>query len=155
MKKYSMQFTKKNLYRKVNTKTRWVHHNFWWDYKYSRNKKRETIEQVKWTMHGKHRRGLDYTPLFKFLLKKVWYNWDEIYSEAVSRLDKSDPIFWLVAINDADKKDFVRVWESSYYSWMFVDKDWILQLTNSNLKPEDIWLLCSCCTHTLNWEAFK
>ena len=60
-------------------------------------------------MHGKQQRGLDYTPLFKFLLKKVGSNWDDVYSEAVSRLDRPDPIFWLVAINENQKKDYVRI----------------------------------------------
>ena len=150
-----MQFGKKNLYRKVNTKARWVFHHFWGDYKYSRNKKRETAEQVKCTMHGKQQRGLDYTPLFKFLLKKVGSNWDDVYSEAVSRLDRPNPIFWLVAINENQKKDYVRIWESSYFSWMFVDKEGFLQLTKPNLKLSDMKTFCTCCTHTLNWEVFR
>ena len=46
------------LYRKVNTKARHVHHNFGGDFKYSRNKRRETLEQATGTMYGKKERGL-------------------------------------------------------------------------------------------------
>jgi len=49
------------------------------------------------SMHGRQQRGLDYTPLFFFLLSKIGQHWDEVYSEAISRLDRPDPIFWMVA----------------------------------------------------------
>ena len=62
---------KEPLYRKVNTKARNVHHNFGSDFKYSRNKKKETLEQTKGAMYGNKERGLDYTPLFRFLLSKL------------------------------------------------------------------------------------
>lgn len=150
-----MQFEKKNLYRKMNTKARGVHHFFWGKYKHLRNKKRETIELERWSMHGKQKRGLDYTPLFKFLLKKVWSKWDDVYSEAVSRLDKPEPIFWIVAVHDSEKEVYIWCWESSYYSGMYVNNNGILCLTKPDLKPSDIGLFCSCCTHTLNWEVYK
>ncbi len=150
-----MQFTKKNLYRKVNTKARWVSHNSGSDFKHVRNKRRETVEQVRWSMHWWTQRGYDYTPLFKFLLKKVWSKWDEVYSEAISRLDKPEPVFWIVAIHENDKQEYIRVWESSYYSGMYVDEEGILKLTNPNLESSDIGKLCNCCTHTLNGEVFE
>lgn len=41
-------------------------------------------------MHGKVKRGLDYTPLFRFLLAKVGMPWNEIHPEAIARLDRSE-----------------------------------------------------------------
>jgi len=145
---------KKPLYRKVNTKARGVLHDFGSDFKYSRNSKKETREQVKGAMASNKQRGLDYTPLYKFLLSKVGMPWQEVYSEAVSRLDKPDPIFWVVATDETEKKDYVRVGESSYFSGLYVDDNTILQLSNPNLKPTDLTPFCTCCTHTLNGIVF-
>lgn len=142
------------LYRKVNTKARGVHHNFGGDFKYSRNKKRDTPEQVRGSMHGKKERGLDYTPLFKFLLSKIGEEWNEVFREASARLNKTDPIFWLVAANEGEKEEFVRVGESTYYSGMYIDEEGKLQLVNPELKAKDMRPFCSCCTHTFNGKLF-
>lgn len=141
---------KEPLYRKVNTKARNVHHNFGGDFKNSRNKKQETLEQTKGKMFGKQERGLDYTPLFRFLLSKVGTEWDLIFSEIKTRLDRTEPIFWIVSLNHNKKEDFIRVGESSYYSGMFVDENGILQLSNAELKATDLKHFCECCTHTFN-----
>ena len=76
--------------------------------------------------------GRDYTPLYKFLLSKVGEVWDEVYSEAKSRLDKQDPIFYLVALHENERKEIVRCDASSYYSGLFVDDDGLLQIVNPN-----------------------
>lgn len=149
-----MDKKKDKLYRKVNTTAKGVHHNFGGDFKDSRNTKKETLQQSKGTMFGKKERGLDYTPLFKFLLSKVGNNWDEIFSEAKSRIDKQEPIFWMVALNESEKKDFVRLGESTYFSGLFVDEDNILQFVNPNLKAIDMKPSCNCCTHTFNGKIF-
>ncbi|MFT3911462.1 MAG: hypothetical protein QM737_18710 [Ferruginibacter sp.] len=149
-----MNREKSKLYRKVNTKARGVHHDFGGDFKHSRNKKQEVLEQVTGTMFGKKERGLDYTPLFRFLMSKVGSNWSEVFSEAKSRLDKSEPIFWLVALSEDEKEDYVRVGESSYFSGLYVDDNNILQITNPNLKASDMKPFCSCCTHTFNGKIF-
>ena len=149
-----MNKEKSKLYRKVNTKAKGVHHNFGGDFKYSRNKKGETLEQVKGTMFGKKERGLDYTPLFRFLLSKAGSNWDEVFSEVKLRLDKTEPIFCMVALNEEDKEDYIRVGESSYFSGLFVDHNGILQITNPNLKAADMKPSCTCCTHTFNGKLF-
>jgi len=145
---------KEPLFRKVNTKARSVHHNFGGDFKYSRNKKQETLEQIKGTMHGKKERGLDYTPLFRFLLSKVGSEWNEIFSEAKSRLDKTEPIFWLVALNKDDKKDVIRVGESTYFSGLYVDDDGLLQRSNPEIRTTDLNHYCDCCTHTFNGQVY-
>ncbi len=149
-----MNREKKPLYRKVNTRARGVHHNFGGDYKHSRNKKRDSLEQVKGSMHGKTERGLDYTPLFRFLLSKVGLDWNEVYSEATSRLDKPEPIFWIVALNEDDKEDYVRVGESTYFSGLYINSDGKLKLSNPELSAKDMTPACSCCTHTLNGKVF-
>jgi hypothetical protein len=145
---------KEPLYRKINTRARNVHHNFGGDFKYSRKKKQETLEQTKGTMFGKKERGLDYTPLYRFLLSKVGLEWNEIFSEAKSRLDKTEPIFWLVALSENDKEDVVRIGESSYFSGMYIDEEGILQLSNLTLKPTELKHYCECCTHTFNGQVY-
>ncbi|MBE7175406.1 MAG: hypothetical protein INR69_03335 [Mucilaginibacter polytrichastri] len=145
---------KEPLYRKVNTKAKNVHHSFGSDFKYSRHRKKETLEQIKGKMHGVKERGLDYTPLFRFLLSKVGSNWNEIFSEANSRLDKTEPVFWLVALDENDKKDYVRLGESTYFSGLYVDNNGILQLSNPNLKATDLKHYCECCTHTFNGKVY-
>ncbi|RVT96575.1 hypothetical protein EOD41_19895 [Mucilaginibacter limnophilus] len=83
--------------------------------------------------------GYDYTPLFKFLLSRVGQMWDDIYSEAKSRLDKDEPIFWMVALHEQDRKDIVRLDQSSYYSGLYVDDDGLLQMVNPHLAEEDLY----------------
>lgn len=97
---------------------------------------------------------MDYTPLYRFLLSKVGSDWNEVFSEAKSRLDKSEPIFWQVALTEEDKKDFIRVGESSYFSGLYVDNNGVLQLTNPQLQAKDIKPYCDCCTHTFNGKLF-
>ena len=149
-----MDREKPKLYRKVNTKAKGVHHDFGGDFKNSRNSKKETFQQAKGTMFGTKERGLDYTPLFKFLLSKIGRNWNEVFSEAKSRLDKQEPIFWIVALNEEEKKDYIRIGESTFFSGLFVDNDGILQLVNPNLKAVDMKPFCDCCTHTFNGKIF-
>ena len=149
-----MNRDKKPLYRKVNTKARGVRHDFGGDFKHLRRKKRDTIEQARGSMHGKRERGLDYTPLFRFLLSKVGSKWNDVFSEARSRLDKTDPIYWLVALNPEDKEDYVRTGESTYFSGMYVDQEGLLQLSNPELKAKDLIPFCDCCTHTFNGKLF-
>lgn len=149
-----MDREKPKLYRKVNTKAKGVHHGFGGDFKDSRNSKRKTVQQVSGTMFGSKQRGLDYTPLFKFLLSRVGCNWNDVFSEAKSRLDKQDPIFWIVALHENEKRYYVRIGESSYFSGLFVDDNDILQIVNPNLKAVDMKPFCHCCTHTFNGKLF-
>ena len=102
---------------------------------------------------AKHR-GLDYTPLFQFLISKVGQLWETVFEEAIARLDKPDPIFWLVATNEDTKKEMVRVGESSYFSGLFVDSAGILQLSNPTLRAANMAPFCTCCTHTFNGKVF-
>lgn len=139
---------KKPLYRKVNTRARGVYHNFGGDYRNSR-KKENPIGMRKGVQ-----RGLDYTPLFKFLISRVGSNWNEIYSEAVSRLDKEEPIWWLVARSKDVADEYVRFGESSYLSGLYIDENNILQVVAPEITEETLEPLCSCCTHTFNGVPF-
>ena len=146
---------KSPLFRKVNTRVRGVHHRFGSDYRHQRNTKAELrSEAVRQAMHGHQRRGLDYTPLFKFLLSRVGQPWDDVYAEAVSRLPSPEPIFRLVARHQHEQRDYVRVGESSYYSGLFVDEAGVLQVVNPSIGPSSLRPSCACCTHTFNGLRF-
>jgi hypothetical protein len=146
---------KKPLYRKVNTRARGVHHNFGGQYRHQRNTKADVQSELKsGSMHGKHRRGLDYTPLFKFLLSKIGKRWDDVFSEAVSRLDKSEPIYWLVARSELEQRDYVCIGEATYFSGLYIDHAGLLQIVNPTLRAEDMQPHCTCCTHTFNGTRF-
>lgn len=143
------------LFRKVNTRARGVHHCFGGDYRHQRNTEAELrSEAVQQGMHGTQRRGLDYTPLFKFLLFKVGQPWDDVYAEAASRLPAPEPIFWLVARHQPEQRDYVRVSESSYYNGLYVDEAGVLQVVNPSIGPSSLTPLCACCTHTFNGVRF-
>jgi hypothetical protein len=146
---------KSPLYRKVNTTAHGVHHRVGGDFRDQR-KRMATDQWVELNqgMHGRQRRGLDYTPLFRFLLSKVGQEWDAIYSEAVARLDRSEPILWLVALRQADEQDYVRTGESSYFSGLRVDPNGTLQIVNPKVDAGSLAPLCKCCTHTFNGVRF-
>lgn len=147
---------KKNpLYRKVNTRTYGVRHGDGGKAKWDRNTKKAARNQSQTgKMHQKHRHGLDYTPLFKFLLSRVGQDWDKVHKEAVSRLDQEEPIFWIVAMSAEEGKPYVRVGESSYYSGLYVDEGNILKVVDPDISADTMKPFCACCTHTLNGERF-
>lgn len=82
--------------------------------------------------------GYDYTPLFKFLLSKVGSDWDQIYSEAKARLNDQAPIFWLVALHESERRDIVRVGESTYYSGLFVNDHEKLTIVYPDIVYSDL-----------------
>lgn len=143
---------KETLYRKVNKTTvcRTTH-----DTIKNPNSKydRGTKNGIKRSMRPLHRTGYDYTPLYRFLLSKVGKDWDEVYSEAKSRLDNEDAIFYMVALHEKDMNDYFRSGESSFHSKLYVDDTNILQYVNPNLKNTDFDPICPCCTHTFNGKV--
>lgn len=141
------------LYRKVNTQTHGVRHDVGGDHRTDRpaNARADTVRGA---MHGKRRRGLDYTPLFRFLVSRVGSAWDEVYGEAVRRLDRPDPIFWLVARQKHERRALVRTGESSYFSGLYVDDDGVLRRVDPDLCAEALEPSCTCCTHTFNGVRF-
>lgn len=146
---------KEPLYRKVNTRARGVRHRTGGDYRHERHTKAAVAGTNRGTMHGAHRRGLDYTPLFRFLLSKVGSPWDAVYSEAVARLDQPEPIFWLVARTELERQAVVHMGESTHYTGLYVDDDGVLRVVDPDLRPEHLTPYCACCTHTLNGVPFS
>jgi len=144
------------LYRKENTKAHGNHHNSGKDYSTDRqmiNREEPPIKQA--GMHGKKLRGLDYTPLFKYLVSNVDRPWNEVYSEVIKRLPSKEPIFWIVAKAEHEKKEIVRIGESTYYNGLYIDEESFLRKVNPNIRNEDLVPLCSCCTYTFNGELLK
>ncbi|MCC8381416.1 hypothetical protein [Xenorhabdus sp. PB30.3] len=152
MKNHQLNHRKKKLYRRVNTATHCVFHSHGGEYRWERAKQKRIREDMPYfqSMKGKPRHGLDYTPLFMFLLSKVGEKWDVVHSEAIQRLDRPEPIFWIVALHEHEQRDYIRCGESSYYNGLFVDNAGFLRTVNPNLSENDIPILCQCCTHTFN-----
>ncbi|PYG25471.1 hypothetical protein C8N36_13314 [Pelagimonas varians] len=146
-----MKHSKKPLYRSVNTRTYGVRHGSGSKSKWERNTKSAAENKsMKQSMHSGQRHGFDYTPLFKFLLSRVGRNWDEVHSEAASRLDHEDPITWMVASDVSEGTPFFRAGESSYFSGLYVDDNKVLAIVDPELTPATMSPFCACCTHTLN-----
>jgi hypothetical protein len=142
------------LYRRVNTRARGVQHGGG-EARWARNTKAALDEGMRGSMHAGQRNGLDYTPLFRFLLSRVGQDWDVVRSEALSRLDGPEPLYWIVARGEAEERAFVRVGENSYWSGLKVDAANRLALVAPDLSVDDMVPGCGCCTHTLNGERFK
>jgi hypothetical protein len=149
---------KKPLYRKVNTKTHGVRHNSGGKAKWDRNTKDSRKKGgSKQSMGGRKQRGLDYTPLYKFLISRVGHDWDETYSEAKSRLDREGAekaIFWIIPQDELEPRPLIRTGESSYYSGLFIDDDNILQRIDPDMTIDDLFPSCNCCTHTFNGNVY-
>ncbi len=91
-------------------------------------------------------------PLFRFLLSKVGQKWDDIFSEALKRLDKHDPVFWLVDLDFEDGEyGIVRIGESSYYSKLTVKNGLLIKADENAMAPAKS---CTCCTHTFNGKPY-
>ena len=149
---------KEPLYRKVNTRARGHHHRTGPDFASARHSKAERSAEAEGVTRGKMKqgvqRGLDYTPLFRFLLSKVGQDWTAVHAEALSRLDREEPIFWMVARRPEDGRRFFCSGETSWFSGLFVGPDNRLALVDPALTVDDMEPDCSCCTHTLNGKPF-
>lgn len=140
----------KPLYRRENKRAlHYRSNNPGSEARYDRHSKKGMSKSMK-----KVERGLDYTPLFMFLLSKIGQKWDDVFSEAVSRLDQQNPIFWMVDVNKDNNKEFMMT-ENARYSTLYVDSDGLLQKVNPNLKNEDFEPSCPCCTHTFNGKVLN
>lgn len=143
-------FRKEN---KVSLKTKY-YVNKGKDFRHERNtKKFENFDGNKLPMK-KLKLGYDYTPLYRFLLSKVGKKWDDVFSEAKSRLDHEDPIYYMVALKGEEiTEEFVRLGENSTWSKLFVDSDGILKKVNTEEKAPEPH--CTCCTHSFNGKETK
>ena len=146
---------KSPLYRKVNTTAHGVHHRAGGDFRDERSARySDPAGANRLAMQGKSQRGRDYTPLFRFFLSKIGSRWNEVFSEASARLDRTEPISWLVALHEADRKDYVRIGESSYFSGLYVANDGTLQVVNPDMDASSLEPDCKCCTYTFNGVRF-
>jgi hypothetical protein len=128
---------KKLLYRKENTRTHGVRRKGG-DWRWERHSKAALSDDRKTAgMAPDLRNRYDYTPLARFLLSRVGQNWTVTHSEAVSRLDREEPIWWLVARNDIEKQDYVRWGEDSYFSGLYVDDENVLRRVDPNLTADN------------------
>lgn len=128
----------KPLYRKLNHRALWSWPKQDGDARHSRHTKKgmntSMKKNVKW--------GLDYNPLFHFLLSKVGQPFDKVHSEAVSRLDKEEPIWWMVCktpeeYESAKLRPYFNYGESSMFSKLYVDEEGILQKIDTELSGKD------------------
>ena len=143
------------LYRKVNTRTHGVAHAHGGDFRTIRHGRAFRDDPLAWTsMQSGRRRGLDYTPLFRFLLSRVGDDWADVLAAARPRLDREDPIHWMVSLDPDDTRGFFRAGESSYFSALHVDRAGRLQLTDPALDEHALAPSCRCCTHTFNGKRF-
>ncbi|WP_211236901.1 hypothetical protein [Chitinimonas koreensis] len=77
-----------------------------------------------------------------------------MYREAAARLDRKEPIFWLVALRDEDGRPYVRTGEASYFSGLRVDAEGVLRVVDPAVGTGSLAPLCACCTHTFNGVPF-
>ena len=100
-------------------------------------------------MHGGRLHGRDYTPLFRFLLSKVREDWDSVFAAATARLDREEPIWWMVARPGTEPQPLVRTGRNSYFSGLWIEEG-RLTLVDPELTIERLEPSCGCCTHTFN-----
>lgn len=146
------------LYRKDNKTTIRYHGTKGLSFRHDRNTKRLKEFEGNFMPMKKEKLGMDYTPLFKFLLSKVGQKWNNVYSEAVKRLDKEEPIFWMIIPNQTENKQIfesgvIRLGENTQYSALTVDENGILV----KIKPDALPYKpsCTCCTHTFNGKIIN
>lgn len=108
------------------------------EYRYQRHSKAFLNDDRNHKSMTSGKYGYDYTPLFKFLLSKVGSDWDKIYAEAKARLNDPEPIFWMVALQESERRSIVRLGDSTYYSRLFVDDDGILAIVNPNISSTEL-----------------
>jgi hypothetical protein len=153
-----MNKQKEKLYRKENKRV--LNHRSndpGSEYRYERNSKAMNNFEGTHKSIKRTRGGYDYTPLYKFLLSKVGSNWDEVFAEAVSRIDKQEPIWHLVELDPGtpgvrgSDTTIVRLGESTMYSALTVNEDRILVKIDPSARPFPP--SCKCCTHTFNGKV--
>ncbi|MGH1421101.1 MAG: hypothetical protein ACRBEQ_04725 [Hyphomonas sp.] len=143
------------LFRKVNTRARNVRHDTGGEARWARSQfKTNTNDGSRGSMRSNRQNGLDYTPLFKFLLSHVGDDWDDVYSEAVSRLPTPEPIFWMVSNTEPFGDGIARIGDATFFSELFVDANNTLQKVDPTIVVEELWPSCSCCTHSFNGIRF-
>jgi len=145
-----MNRDKKPLYRKENKTSLQTKYyvETGSEYRYTRNSKKNLNSDKTHEPMTSGQHGYDYTPLYKFLLSKVGQEWDKVFSEAKSRLGKVEPIFYLVALHEEDKRDVVNIHVNNSYSGLYVTDEGILEKVNPDAQPHIA--ICTCHTYSFN-----
>lgn len=147
-----MKHSKEKLFRKENNRAIKMGKTILGgEYAHDRRTKKDT-PQKNGKMRSKNQ-GLDYTPLYRFLLSKVGCVWDDVFSEAKARLNTAEPIFAMVAQNANEKQDYFRGGDNTYWSGLYVDEQGLLQKVNPNFTGKNIEIPCTCCTYSFNGKA--
>lgn len=127
------------------------------DYRHTRNsKKQKQFDGHKQPMNsGKW--GVDYTPLYRYLLSKVGQIWDEVYSEVCKRLpvEHRQAINYMVVTDTNEPEPYFRYGENSYFSTLTI-KDGILVKVDgekSFIPPSRIKSVCN--TYSFNGKIIK
>ncbi len=143
---------KEPLYRRVNSRTHHVDHGWLGgEARWARNSKAtKASEATRGSMHPGLRHGLDYTPLYRFLLSRLGWDWDAVVSEALPRIADKDALYHMVARRGDEERDFVRLGENSYWRGLRVNAAQQLEKVAPELTAEAIEPGCTCCTHTFN-----
>jgi hypothetical protein len=144
---------KEPLYRPRNTTARGAGRIGGGEYRHHRHEKLDARTGSMRPIRGRSP-DRDYTPLFRFLLSKVGEPWAEVHSEAIARLDREEPIYWMVAVHESERAAVIRVGESTYYSGLYVDDTQTLQVVDPTRNIEVMVPSCGCCTHTFNGVPF-
>ena len=143
------------LFRKENTTAHRPNRHAGGDFSSDRHSKAAVrSDAMRAPMRGQFQ-GRDYTPLFRFLLSRVGCRWADVHSEAVARLDRQEPIHWMVALHPEEERAIVRVGESSFFSGLRVDEQGLLQRVDPALSAASFAPTCACCTHTFNGKPFE
>lgn len=155
----------KKLYRKENKSSLSYigHKDTGGDFRHDRNTKRlKNFEGNRWKMSSRKERGVDFTPLYKFLLSKVGEDFDEVYSEAMSRMDgKRAPIFWMIVENTYIEEGILKNSngtivrpdfnnEEAKFSTLYIDDENKLRKVSDLNKSEFKLESCGCCTQSLD-----
>jgi hypothetical protein len=141
------------------------HYNPGKDARHDRNTKSGMRKSMEGGSHE-----IDFTPLYRFLLRSVGKNWEDVHSDAVSRLgDHRDAVWHIVELpEDSDRisdrllaaghiteekhrivNAVCRIGDNSMYSKLTIKNGVLVvfdpYVTNEMLEPS-----CECCTHTFN-----
>jgi hypothetical protein len=139
---------KKPLYRTMNTRSHGVnyHRGIGPDSRHDRN----TKDGLRKSMASR-KLGLDFRPLFLFLQSSVGKKWDDVYSEAKSRIPASEAhvIDYIFCKDRGEDSEYFIINDNCYFSRLMVDDNGILQKF-SDLTIEKMYPSCDCCTHSFN-----
>ncbi len=126
---------KEKLYRKVNKKSLSSLYDTirGGEYRWHRQKhKRVDFENpVNFLSMRSGKYGRDFTPLYRFLTSKVGRDWDEVYSEAVSRIERVDRAKIFDLVGKRTDYPIVRLGEATHFYRLYVDENNILQFVDA------------------------